>query len=310
MDNFLLVGTSMSSLEGINLGLILNELQKEPVYKNFKDKVDKFIKDIPDNISSIDEIKKKKIKLDIADILTAFARDLTEVAMENKKLSKKNLILELENKIKECSHNQHELARDLVELTFQKELENIKRNTQNICSELVIDLISSYRFIFPDQIASKDKNINLHKVRLFYDVLISWTHNQYLKGFNCNFFRMLEARYWLNIKMNKPKSKEEEINYKYWLENYKITKRKSDLCDVQLINYALLGCQGKASRCFTTDETEKIESRSSIMVSSLKELNRQVEGWKILPCLGTVYCLSRKKFPYIKNNIPLGKIFS
>jgi hypothetical protein len=81
------------------------------------------------------------------------------------------------------------------------------------------------------------------------------------------------------------------------LSKYKPLRRKDDLCDGELIDYIVLGSEGKNVFCFTSDDHTDIANRLGLLKGTLADAARDVDGWKIHPCWGWVYCVSEKGQP-------------
>jgi hypothetical protein len=193
-------------------------------------------------------------------------------------------------------------AGELIESTLKRLRQRFTTHPSESLSVVIghlgWNLIATFPFIEPDQI-SKDEAVHMFdKAEMWFNALFAAFHASYTKGMRVGFFRLAENRNWTYSKIvAKDPSNPQFARAKAWLERYKPLRGKDDLCDGELIDFAVLGSEGEKAICFTSDNPNDIENRLSLLKGTLEDAARDVEGWSIHPCWGSVYCVSENGKP-------------
>jgi hypothetical protein len=136
------------------------------------------------------------------------------------------------------------------------------------------------------------------KAEMWFDALFAAFHRAFMDGMRVGFFRLAENRYYAYSKiLAKDPDNSQFADAKAWLDRYKPLRRKDDLCDGELIDFAALGIDGEVVICFTSDPHTDIGNRLGLLKGTLDAAAQLVEGWSIFPCWGAVYCISENRKP-------------
>ena len=291
--------TSFLLLERAGLGGILKPLQKGLSYKALVALVQTYIKGTA-NPKSLSPSSFENCQKNIADILDGMAEIFQSLLHQLPELEITSLLNRLDEEIAvyATSKAANELMQPTLKRVRQFFTDHPKEGVADVIGHLTWNLIVTFPYIEPDTISQDEAASMFDKAVIWFDALFAAFHTAFVDGKRIGFFRLAEARYYAYSKIiAKDPTNPQFAAAKVWLNKYKPLRRKDDLCDGELIDYTVLGSEGKNVFCFTSDDPTDISNRLGLLKGTLADAARDVEGWKIHPCWGRVYCVSEKGQP-------------
>jgi hypothetical protein len=177
-------------------------------------------------------------------------------------------------------------------------VENPESGVGAVIAHLGWNLMTTFPYIEPDQVSSKDAEVMFEKAKLWFDSLMAALHESFMQKKPLGFFRLVEARAYAYAKIIDKDPQNLQFSFvKEYLKHYKPLRRQDDLCDGELIDFAVLGFEGKKVICFTSDSDVDIRNRLGLLKGALADFSRIVQGWNIQPCWGRVYCTTKQGQP-------------
>ena len=165
----------------------------------------------------------------------------------------------------------------------------------DVIGHLAWNLMVTFPYIEPDQISENEAAIMFDKAAMWFDALLAAFHKAFVNGRRIGFFRLAENRHYVYSKIvAKDPNNPQFAGATALLSRYKPLRRKDDLCDGELIDYTVLGSDGKNVFSFTSDNPIDIENRLGVLKGTLADAARDITGWAIHPCWGRVYCVSEQ----------------
>jgi|GEM_PF-2378574 len=291
--------TSFLILERIGLGGVLKPLQSGQAYKSLVKLIQGYIKGMPDpkNLSPSDLLK---CQCEIADLLDGMGEIFLSLLRQLPTLEINSFLEQLDHEI--SIHATNAAAGELIQATLKRLQESFVSQPVDclavLVGQLAWNLMATFPFIEPDQISKDEAMSMFSKAEMWFDVLFAAFHKAYLDDMRVGFFRLAENRYHTYAKiLAKDLNNSQFARAKAWLDRYKPLRRKDDLCDGELIDFAVLGIDGEIVICFTADVHTDIANRLGLLKGTLEDAAQAVEGWSIFPCWGCVYCISEKGKP-------------
>lgn len=236
----------------------------------------------------------------IADILDGMAEIFLPLLRQLPELEITSLLNRLDEEISvyATSKAASELIRPTLKRVRQFFTDHPKDGVADVIGHLAWNLMVTFPYIEPDQISQNEATTMFDKAVLWFDALFAAFHTAFVDGKRIGFFRLAEARYYAYSKIiAKDPNNMQFAGAKAWLSRYKPLRRKDDLCDGELIDYTILGSDGKNVICFTSDNHADIANRLGLLKVTLTDAARDVNGWAIHPCWGRVYCVSKNGQP-------------
>lgn len=291
--------TSFLLLERTGLGGVLKPLQKGRSYKGLVTLVQAHIKGMA-NPKSLSPSSLENCQKNIADILDGMAEIFQSLLHQLPDLEIISLLNRLNEEIAVYATNKaaDELIQPTLKRIRQFFTDHPKEGIADVIGHLTWNLIVTFPYIEPDTISQDEAVGMFEKAVMWFDALFAAFHTAFAEGKRIGFFRLAETRYYVYSKIiAKDPNNSQFAAAKAWLNKYKPLRRKDDLCDGELIDYTVLGSEGKNVFCFTSDDQTNIANRLGLLKRTLADAARDVEGWKIHPCWGRVYCVSEKGQP-------------
>ncbi len=283
-------------LESIGLGGVLHLLHSSQGYKTVVKLVQTYIKNMPNpkNLSTVDL---KNLQEEIAVFLNGMHEIFYSLLTQMKELKADSLVKLLDEKIEKYATS--DAAKELVQLTLKRYRQHLSDHQEdvlaNLLGQLTWNLLTTFPFIQPDQISKQEAFVMFEKAKMWFDSLFAFFHDQFINGNKIGFFRLAENRYYTFAKiLARDPSNPEFAQVKAWLDQYEPLSRKDDLCDGELIDFAVLGLNGEKVLCFTSDKSLDIKNRLGLLNRTLEDAARDIDGWLIKPIWGQVYCLSEE----------------
>ena len=286
--------TSFLLLERLGLGGVLKPQQEGPAYKSLVRLLHAYVQAMPDP-KKLNIVDLKRYQQEIADLLDGISqifRSLLELLPE---LKIDSFLKRFDEEI--AVYATSTAAGELIQPTLKRLRECFTKDSKNCLSvlmgHLVWNLIATFPYIEPDQISKEEASVMFEKAVMWFDALFASFHEGFTKGINIGFFRLAENRHYTYSKIVAKDSNNPLFTQaKTWLERYKPLRRKDDLCDGELIDFSILGLEGKKVFCFTSDSHVDIVNRLGLLKETLDAMSKVVEGWAINPCMGRTYCVS------------------
>ncbi|NNM43058.1 MAG: hypothetical protein HKM07_01780 [Chlamydiae bacterium] len=284
-------------LERIGLGEILKELLKSQEYETIKNFVQLFTHHLPYLEQQDDSLKQK-----IANFLEVLELLLTQLVLQIKDLNISSILHKLQEEI--SIYATSSAGSELKQKTLTQYYDHLSNcfDKNLFARSLVWNLIATFPFINVATTTKTNSLSSFQKSTLWTDSLFAFSHDKFIKGYDLNFARLIDSRYYSYTQaIAKDKKHPQYTRAKQFLSQYKPYHPNSDLCDGELIHFATLGKQmdGHCKKviCFTCDDFQTITTRLSVMKSSLEDAQRDVQNWAIKPCWGEVHCLTKKGEP-------------
>jgi len=291
--------TSFLLLERIGLGGVLIPIQKSPAYKALVIFVRSYMAQIPDP-RKLSEGDQKSLQEEIASLLDGMGETFHALLYLRPELQSAALLKNLDKEIHEYATSR--VAGELVKPTLlrirQFLVENPERAAAAIVGHLGWNLMTTFPYIEPDQVSPSEAEVMFEKAKLWFDSLFATLHASFVRKRQLGFFRLAEARAYAYAKIIAKDSQNPKFaSAKKSLKHYRPMRRQDDLCDGELIDFAVLGFEGKKVTCFTADNPIDIKNRLSLLKGTLTDVARDVQGWIIQPCWGRVYCTTQQGQP-------------
>jgi hypothetical protein len=291
--------TTFLLLERIGLGEILRPLQGSPGYKFVVKLIQTYIKKMPDP-KSLSASDLEKLQYEIADLLEGMGEIFRSLLYQLKELEVGSLLKRLDEEIEIYAISN--AAGELVQATlkrFRKSLSTCSTDCLTVLiGHLAWNLMATFPFIEPDQISKEEAFVMFEKAEMWFNSLFASFHKAFMAGMRVGFFRLAENRHYTYSKIiARDPNNPQFIQAKAWLNRYRPLRRKDDLCDGELIDCAVLGLDGEKVINFTSDNHLDIKNRLNLLKGTLEDAARDVEGWSIKPCWGSVHCISEKGEP-------------
>lgn len=291
--------TGFLLLETIGLGGVLKPLQSGFAYKSLVKLIQTYIKGMSDP-KSLSPSDLKKCQREIADLLDGMGEIFRSLLFRLPELEIGSFLKRFDEEI--STYATSKAAEELIQPTL-KRLRECFSSHPTECISVVIghlgwNLMATFPFIEPDQIPKGEAASAFGKAETWFNALFAAFHAAFVKGDMVGFFRLAENRHNAYSKIiAKDPTNTQFAAAKNWLGRYKPLRRKDDLCDGELIDYAVLGSDGEAVICFTSDGHIDIQDRLILVKGTLEDMARDVDGWAVNPCWGSVYCISGQGEP-------------
>lgn len=291
--------TSFLLLETIGLGGVLIPLQGGLAYKSLVKWIQAYIKGMPDP-KSLNPSDLKKCQQEIADLLDGMGEIFRSLLFQLPDLEISSFLKRFDEEISIFATSK--AAGDLVQLTLKRLRDCFTTHPTECLSGMIgnlsWNLIATFPFIEPDTISKDEAPGAFAKAKIWFNALFAAFHAASLKGNRVGFFRLAENRYnaYTKIIAKDPANTQFTVA-KNWLARYKPLRRKDDLCDGELIDFAVLGSDKGKVICFTSDSPIDIQDRLILLKGTLEDMARDVEGWSVNPCWGSLYCISGQGEP-------------
>ncbi len=286
-------------LERIGLGGVLKSIQRSPAYKALITLIHAYIKGMPDP-KKLDDKDLERLQREIANLLDGMGETFYALLRLSPELELSSLLRRLDEEI--AVYATSSAAGDLLKPTLlrvrQFFADHPEDGIADIIGRLGWNLLVTFPYIEPDQISVDGAEMIFEKAVLWFNSLFAVAHAEFIKGKSFGLFRLAEARCHAYTKIiAKDPNNPQFATAKAWAEGYKPLRRRDDLCDGELIDFAVLGLEGKKVICFTSDSQTDIGNRLALLKGMLVNAARDVEGWSIQPCYGRVYCVSENSQP-------------
>jgi len=188
------------------------------------------------------------------------------------------------------------LVTDTLVRYKQKVITDYESVRERLVDDLSWDLICGFPFARLSSIREDDQESIRIKIRKINESLIEFFHDQHCNGKKLSFHRLadkiqrelLTTKPWIGKIEQENSSKKLKILVIGMLES-----ELKDLGDVNYIDFATLGLDGKAGIILTGDSREVIETRLSIQLSVL-QFALKFEGSKLELFLGEIYIVDHK----------------
>ena len=272
-------------LESIGLGGVLKPLQKNATYKSLVQSIQLHVKGLP-LPCTLNDADLRVCQESNASILDDMGRTFLTLLDQLDDLEISSFVKRIDNDL--ANYANSVTAENFIQLTLKRWCTYFKTdpigNLSILKGHLVWNLIATFPYIEPDQIPKENALSMYQRAELWFNALFAAYHKAFLSGLRIGFFRLAENRVYSFSKIvaKDPYNPQFAVG-RAWLDRYKRLRREDDLCDGELIDFAVLGLDGQEVFCFTSDDHLDLQERVGLLKQTLEDASRDVEGWFINP---------------------------